>query len=82
MSWKEPGGKLSKVLSCSKLWIILPKSCPKYLDECNPNSHNCAIDMVFNTLKNLSDIISDINVSMFWIPSFKYDASKRKTEQK
>lgn len=42
-----------------------------YLDEGNPNSHTCAIDMVFNTLRNLSDIMSDINVSMYQVPSTK-----------
>ena len=68
--------KLTKVLS-SELWIILPKICPTNSGEHNPDLYTRAIDTDLWYSQVLSDIMSNINVSIFWIPNTNYYAREK-----
>lgn len=82
MRWKETVEKLSKIFSCSKLRIILPRSCPTNFDERNPNLYTSSMDMDCQCSQILLDRMSYINIFMDWIPSINYGAHKRRTKQK
>lgn len=59
----------------------ITESCRTNLDECNPNLHTHAIDTEFQISQILLNLMSKINVSIFWTPTINCDALKRETEQ-